>query len=188
MAVVATVTVSHIPFPSRVQRKSLEPDGLAVARLESAGDGSGGNVLHTFRGQAGFLYILRAISAEMDEDGGVNSNPDVELRFDAQWLAAAGGLSQGDFYSVLSMANVGATGGTNRRVSNVLYTEGASAFGRILPLGVIQRTGVFDIFAMNHRENINGNAYVSMVAFDVYRTEAFTVPGILNQLRAGVIR
>ena len=188
MAVVAAATVVHIPFPVRVQTKSLEPDGLATARLESTGDGSGGNVLHTFRGQAGHLYILRGISAEMDEDGGVNSNPDVEIRLDAQHLADAAGLSAGDYYTVISMANVGATGATNRRVATSSFISELLEIGRILPLGKIQRSGVFDVLAMNHRENINLNTYVSKVLFDVYRTEAFTVPGILNQLRAGVIR
>ena len=188
MAVVATTTVTHVPFPSRIDYKSLEPDGLAVARLESTGDGSGGNVLHTFRGQAGFLYILRGISAEMDEDGGVNSNPDVEIRFDAQWIADAAGLSQGDFYSILSMANSGNTGGTNRRVATSSFVSELLEIGRVLPLGKISRSGDSDIFAMNHRENVLNNTYVSMPLFDVYRTEAFTVPGILNQLRAGVIR
>jgi len=188
VAVTAITTVVHIPFPVRVQRKSLEPDGLATARLESTGDGSGGNVLHTFRGQAGHLYILRGISAEMDEDGGVNSNPDVEIRLDVQHLANSAGLSQGDYYTVLSMANVGPTGGTNRRVSNSTFIAAILDYARILPLGEILRTGVFDIMAMNHRENVLSNTYVSKVLFDVYRTEAFTVPGILNQLRAGVIR
>lgn len=188
VAVTDIVTVTHIPFPSRVDYKSLEPDGLAVARLESTGDASGGNVLHTFRGQAGFLYILRGISAEMDEDGGVNANPDIEIRFDAQWIADAAGLSQGDFFSVLSMANVGATGATVRRVPTSSFISELLEIGRILPLGRFQRTGVFDIFSMSHRENVLTNTYVSLPLFDVYRTEAFTVPGILNQLRAGVIR
>jgi len=188
VAVVATATVVHIPFPSRVQVKSLEPDGLAVARLASTGDGSGGNVLHTFRGQAGHLYILRAISAEMDEDGGVNSNPDVEIRLDSQWLANAGGLSQGDLYTVLSMANVGPTGGTARRVATASFIGPLLDYAKTLPLGEIIRTGVFDILAMNHRENVNLNTYVSFPVFDVYRTEAFTVPGILDRLRSGLVR
>ena len=188
MAVTAIQTVVHIPFPVRVQRQSLEPDGLATARLESTGDASSGNVLHTFRGRAGHLYILRGISAEMDEDGGVNANPDVEVRLDVQHLADSAGLSQGDYYTVISMANVGATGGTNRRVATSSFISELLEIGRILPLGKVQRSGVFDILAMNHRENITNNTYVSKVLFDVYRLEAFTVPGILNQLRAGVIR
>ena len=188
MAVVATATVVHVPFVTKVQRKTLEPDGLAVARLASTGDGSGGNVLHTFKGQAGHLYILRSLSAEMDEDGGVNSNPDVAIRFDAQWLADAAGLAQGDFYSILSMANSHATGGTKRRVGTSPFIRDLLEIGKVLPLGKIQRTGTFDIFSMNHRENVNGNAYVSMPLFDVYRTEAFTVPGILDRLRTGLVR
>jgi len=188
MAVVATTTVVHVSFPTRVQYKSLEPDGLAVARLQSTGDGSGGNVLHTFRGQQGFFYILRALSAEMDEDGGVNSNPDVEIRLDAQWLADRAGLSQGDLYTVLSMANVGPTGGTNRRVATSAFIGPLLAYAAHLPLGRVGGVGVFDIMAMNHRENVLTNEYVSFVVFDAFRQEALTIPGVLNQLRQGLIR
>jgi len=188
VAVTAIVTVTHVPFPSKVQYKSLEADGLAVARLASVGDGSGGNVLHTFRGQAGFLYILRNCSAELDETGGVNDTPDVNARFDAQWLADAGGLVQGDYFSVISMVIASSVGATVARVPNPdLMGDMISDFQTLL-LGKIQRTGVFDIFSMNHRKNVNLNNYVSMVLFDVYRTEALTVPGILDRLRYGLLR
>jgi len=188
MAVVATATVVHRPFPVRVQRASLEPDGLAYSQQTSTGDGSGGNVLHTFRGQAGFLYILRAISAEMDEDGGVNSNPDVELRLVAAWLARETAQTDGNLFTVLSMANVGPTGGTNRRVASSTFIGSLLDYARNIFLGTIQRTGNHDILGMNHRENVLNNIYVSSAVFDVYRTEALTVPAILNQLRAGLIR
>jgi len=188
VAVVATVTVTHVSFPTRVQYKTLEPDGLAVARLASAGDGSGGNVLHTFRGQQGFFYILRAISAEMDEDGGVNSNPDIEIRLDAQWLADRAGLAQGDLVSILSMANAHATGATVRRVPTPAFVNGLIRWAELVPLGRVGGVGVFDIMAMSHRENVNGNAYVSFVVYDVFRQEALTIPGVLNQLRQGLIR
>ena len=159
-----------------------------MARLASTGDGSSGNVLHTFRGQQGFFYILRAISAEMDEDGGVNSNPDVEIRLDVQWIADRAGLAQGDLYTVLSMANVGATGGTARRVAGGSFVGALLSMAAHMPLGRVGGVGVFDILAMSHRENVTTNAYVSMAVFDVYRQEALTVPGILNQLREGLIR
>lgn len=188
MAVVAATTVVHIPFPSRVQYKSLESDGLAIARLASVGDASGGNILHTFRGQAGFLYILRGLSAEMTETGAINLTPDIEMRFDAQWLADAAGLVQGDFFTILSMGEAQRAGAVVHRIPLPLFVEDTLEMGRLLPLGKIQRTGEFDIFSMNHGENILNNDYVSMVLFDAYRTEAFTVPGILNQLRAGVSR
>ena len=188
MAVVASQTVTHVPFPSRVQYKSLEADGLAVGRLASVGDGSGGNVLHTFEGQAGFLYVLRNCSAEIDEAGATNNEPDIFVRFDAQWLANAGGLAQGDYTSVISMVVASANGATLSRVPNPDLMRGMISDFETLLLGEISRTGVFDILAMSHRKNVLSNNYVSMVLFDVYRTEALTVPGILDRLRYGLIR
>lgn len=188
MATSDFATAVHLPFPSRRDYKSLETDGLAVARLATAGDASGGNVLHTFRGQAGFLYVLRAISAESDEAGGVNANPDVEIRLDAQWIADAANLTQGDFYSILSMANSAATGAVERRVSLPNFSGLLVEHYRSVFLGKIVRTGVFDLMAMSHRENINGNNYISLVLFDLYRSEALTVPGIMDSLRLGLIR
>ena len=187
MAVVLTGTVVHIPFPSRIDYKSLEPDGLAALRLTSVGDVSGGGVLHTFRGQAGFLYILRGVSTELTETI-TSTGTDVEVRFDAQWVADAAGQSQGDFYSIISMAVSGPEDSTQHRVGTSSFLSELLELGRILPLGKIQRTGNFDIMSLQHRANDNGNIYVSYALFDVYRTEAFTVPGILNQLRAGLIR
>ncbi len=188
MAVAAIVTVSHVTFPTRVQYKSLEADGLAVGRLASVGDASGGNVLHTFRGQAGFLYVLRNCSAEIDETGGVNDTPDINVRFDAQWLANAGGLIQGDYFSIISMVTASAVGATVARVPNPdLLGDMISDFSTLL-LGEIVRTGTPDIFSMSHRKNVLSNNYVSMVLFDVYRTEALTVPGILDRLRYGLVR
>jgi len=187
VAVVAAQTVVHVPFPVRAQRKSLEADGLAVGHLTSTGDGSGGNVLHTFRGQAGFLYVVRFISAEMDEDGGVNANPDVELRLDAQWLAAATNITNGDFFGLISMSNAAATGATNRRVPGFQVFNMVDTASALL-LGTIQRSGIFDIASMSHRENILTNTYVSFMLFDAYRTEALTVPGILDKLRHGLTR
>jgi len=61
-------------------------------------------------------------------------------------------------------------------------------YARNIFLGSIQRTGNHDILGMNHRENVLSNIYTSSAVFDVYRTEALTVPAILNQLRAGLIR
>lgn len=188
MAVVATTTVVHTTFPSRVQYKSLEGDGLAAARLASTGDASGGNVLHTFRGQAGFLYILRNCSVESSEDGAVNASPDVTARFDAQWLADATGLAQGDFVSIISMAQGESDGATLARFPKPDFLHPMVKTFETLLLGKIQRTGVFDILALNHRKNVLNNLYVSIVVFDVYRTEALTVPGILDRLRYGLLR
>jgi hypothetical protein len=171
-----------------VQYKSLEPDGLAVARLQSTGDGSGGNVLHTFRGQQGFFYILRSVSAEMDEDGAANLDSDVEIRLDAQWLADRAGLSQGDLFTVLSMGIVTPAGGTLRRVPLPNFINGLLRYAEHLPLGRVGGVGLFDILSMSHRTNVLTNEYVSFVVFDVYRQEALTVPGVLNQLRQGLIR
>lgn len=188
MAVVASGTVVHIPFPSETQRKSLESDGLALLRIASTGDASGGNVLHTFAGRAGFLYVLRAISAEMQEDGGVNANPDVEVRLDAQWMADQTAQAQGDWYSVLSMANTGATGATVRRVAGGSFNDSlANGYPQLL-LGTIARTGTFDILAMNHRENVTNNTYISYAMFEAYRLEALTVPKIQDTLRTGLVR
>ncbi len=187
MAVTATQTVVHIPFPVRVQRQSLEPDGLAYARLQSTGDGSGGNVLHTFRGQAGNLYILRGISLERDLVG-VGPGRDVEIRLDAQWLADSTGLVQGDFFTVMTMAEAQAAAAPVRAISTPNFINGLLELARILPLGTITRGGVFDILSASHRTNILNDVYTTVLLFDVYRTEAFTVPGILNQLRVGLIR
>lgn len=187
MAVVAAGTVVHIPFPSRLDYKSLEPDGLATLRLNSVGDGTGGGVLHTFRGQAGFLYILRGISAELTETI-TSTGTDVEIRLDAQWIADAAGQSQGDWFSVLSMAVSGPEDSTRKRSATSVFVNELLGLCRLLPLGKLQRTGDHDILSMQHRANDDGNLYVSNVLFDAYRTEAFTVPGILNQLRGGLIR
>jgi len=187
MAVVATGTVVHIPFPSRVQYKSLEADGLATLRLNSVGDGTGGGVLHNFRGQAGFLYILRAMSAELTETI-TSTGTDVEIRLDAQWIADAAGQSQGDWFSVLSMAVSGPEDSTRKRSAVPTFVAELLELARLLPLGKIQRTGDHDILSMQHRANDDGSLYVSNALFDVYRTEAFTVPGILDRLRAGFIR
>jgi len=188
VAVTAIATVVHTTFPSRVQYKSLEPDGLATARIASTGDASGGNVLHTFRGQAGFLYILRNCSTESAEVGAVNASPDVTARFDAQWLADATGLAQGDFVSIISMAQGESDGATISRFSSPLFINDMIQTFQTLFLGKIQRTGVFDILALNHRKNVLSNTYVSIVVFDVYRTESLTIPGILDRLRYGLVR
>lgn len=187
MAVLLTGTVVHIPFPVAVQRKSLEADGLAVLRLQSTGDGSGGNVLHTFRGQAGFLYSLRFISAKLTEVT-VSTGPDVEVRLDAQWLADATGQAAGDFSRILSMATSSPVGATPERVAGGSFPHELEQSGGLIFLGTIQRSGVFDIMAMSHRGNDLNNTYVSYAVFDAYRTEALTVPGILNQLRSGLVR
>lgn len=188
MAVVLTGTVVHLTMPSSVDFKSLEQDGLAVLRLQSTGDASGGNVLHTFRGQRNFLYVLRQVSVEMDEDGGVNANPDVEVRLDAQWIADRTGQAQGDWFTVLSMANVGVTGGTNRRVAGGQFQSSLIEVGGLLPLGQLNTVGVHDIMALNHRENILNNTYTSYALFDVYRSEAFSVPRILDRIKHGLVR
>jgi len=188
VAVVAAATVVHVPFPSRVQYKSLESDGLALVRQQSTGDASGGNVLHTLRGQAGFLYILRTVSVELDEAGTQCSLCDVEIRLDAQWLANAGGQAQGDFYKVLSMAIVNAAGASRRRVAGGTFPHELVDSGRLLLLGEIQRIADHDIMSFSFQENLLNNIYTSFAVFDVYRTEALTVPGILDRLRAGFIR
>jgi len=86
------------------------------------------------------------------------------------------------------MANVGPTGGTNRRVAGGSFVQNMLTIGRVLPLGSIPSVGAHNILSMNHRENILNNVYTSTALFDAYRTEALTVPAFLNQLRAGVIR
>lgn len=188
MAVVIAGTVVHIPFPSRVQYKSLEADGLAVLRQIVTGDASGGNVLHTLRGQAGFLYILRSVSVELDEAGANCTECDVEVRLDAQWLADAAGQAQGDFFKVLSMASVEAIGASRRRVAGGSFPHELVDSGGMLLLGKIQRTGDHDIMSFSFQENTLNNVYTSYAVFDAYRTEALTVPGILDRLRAGFIR
>lgn len=175
-------------MPASVDFKSLEQDGLAALRLQSTGDASGGNVLHTFRGQRNFLYIVRQVSVEMDEDGAVNANPDVEVRLDAQWIADRTGQAQGDWFQVLSMALVTPAGGTGRRVSSGSFLKAAVEVGGLLPLGELGTVGDHDIMALNHRTNVLNNTYTSYVLFDVYRAEAFSVPRILDRIKHGLVR
>jgi len=188
VAVVATGTVVHLTMPASVDFKSLEQDGLAVLRLQSTGDGSGGNVLHTFQGQRNFLYVLRQASVEMQEDGGVNDSPDVEVRLDAQWIADRTGQAQGDWFQVLSMANTGAFGATARRVSSGSFLKALVEVGGLLPLGQLGTVGDHDIMSFSHRKNVLTNLYTSMALFDVYRSEAFSVPRIMDRIKHGLVR
>jgi len=185
LAVLGFGTVQHVPFPVRVQRRTLEPDGIAIASVLATGDGSGGNVLITIRADTNeFFYILKAWSSRV---GGVSTPGQLVVFFSPQWINDINtGTSAFDIECLVNFEQHG----VNFRlragdIADVLRSV------EIVPLGRVQAltAATQDLLVFNYEANVNLQVYDSQVLFYVYRKEALTVPGFLDQLvRPGLIR
>jgi len=185
MAVTDFVTVQHVPFPVARQRRTLEPDGIALFSLATAGDGSGGNVLITVRADDNeFFYILRTIA--LRNNGSVANPGPVVVVSDPEWIDDLSSFSQG--YNIEIATAVIETASAQWRMT----PEGSAAaiaalathpMGKVRPLS----SATQNLILFNWPTNTDASTYHSMGIFYVYRKEALTVPGFLNQLRTPAV-
>lgn len=178
MAILGFATVQHIPFPVQVQRRTLEPDGIAIASVDVTGDGSGGNVLITIRADTNeFFYILKVWSSRV---GGVSTPNQLVVFFNPEWIRDINTGSSA--FNIECLVNFEQHGSNFRlRAQDV---AGVLRSVETLPLGQVQALSAAtqDLMVFNYETNVNLQVYSSQVLFYVYRKEALTVPGFLNQL------
>lgn len=178
MAVLGFGTVQRIPFPTRVQRQTLEPDGIAIASILATGDGSGGNVLVTVRDDTNeFFYILKAWSARV---GAVSTPNQLVVFFPSGWIQDVNtGTSVWDVEMVVNFEQHG----SNFRLSAADIADVLRAVQQ-LPIGRIQQLTATtqDLMVFNFETNVNLQSYECQALFYAYRKEALTVPGFLEAL------
>lgn len=183
MAVVTAVEIELIPFPVRIQQRTLEPDGLAVGQTSILGDGSGGNSQITFRGPTSHLYVLRQVS--LQATGSATTPGNGEWTGRAFWIADSS-AGDGLFVNIAGAAQSSAF--SNRFViTSVTAKDLVDGFSRI-PLGaVISRPSSSNGFFIIDYDNITGQTILARVVFTAYRREALTVPGFLDTLAGKAI-
>lgn len=179
MAVVDFVTVQHLPFPTRIQRRSLEPDGIAIFAVRTTGNGSGGNVLVTVRSDtAEFFYLLKSWNIRV---ASASTPGEFVFVFNPEWLE--------DVNSSPTAFNVEASMPVRAHGSNFRIGSAGSAevlrIAELVPLGKVAPLvgATQDLVLFNYETNVNTSTYDSVGMFWVYRKEALTVPGFLESLR-----
>jgi len=184
VAISIAQTVELIPFPSRVDFKSLEPDGVAVAYRVNTSDGSGGNHLLEIRAASTHLYVLKNFSIEAD---GVSSPGQTEMLLRATWAQDAATIAQQHFYQAFAFATV--AGLTTRFIVSTGVIQQIQTGARNLILGsfapVIASSNPIAAVSV---ENINAQVLTWTFQFWAYRREAFTIPGTLEALAGGLVR
>lgn len=187
MAVTDFVTVQHVAFPVRVQRRTLEPDGIALFSLKTDADASGGNVLVTVRADTNeFFYILKALSLRVNISA-AQPGP-VAVVWNPEWIEDLQSFAQG--FNLELLLNLAETTTANWR-PQVQDVAAAIAAGKTMPLGKVRPLSATtqDLMLFNFVTNTDGADYFCQGVFYVYRKEALTVPGFLDQLvRPGLIR
>lgn len=187
MAVLGFVTVQHVPFPVRVQRRTLEPDGLAFFSLKTEGDASGGNVLITVRSDTNeFFYVLKSISLRVNISA-ANPGP-VGIIWNPDWIEDLSAFSQVFNLELFSAVTETTTQNWRMQTRDV---EGAIAAGLTMPMGKVKAltSATQNVMIFNWKTNTNGGDYFSQGIFYAYRKEALTVPGFLDALvRPALIR
>jgi len=185
VAVLGFATVQIRPFPVRIQRRTLEPDGIAFATTQETGDGSGGNVLVTIRADNNeFFYVLQAWTVRV---GAASSPGELVVVYNPEWIDDGSAFS----ISFNSEMRVGMVAhGANFRPTSAGVAEVLIA-GRHLPLGKISPLvgATQNLMLFNFETNVNLGDYATAVYFYTYRKEALTVPGFLEALASpGLVR
>lgn len=182
MAVVESVTARLVPFPVQKQRRTLEPDGILYGSRATAGDGSGGNIQHRYDAPTSHLYVLRSIHLE---HAGTTNPGSVAVTGFSEWLFDASSFVA-NFAVILRMSQA-------QFSASVWFNNGGDVVGllevfRNLILGTISPPlGANDITVVDF-DNVNAQTSTSRLMWHAYRKEAFTVPGILDRLRSGLVR
>lgn len=187
MAVLDFVTVQHVPFPVQIQRRTLEPDGIAIFSLATTGDGSGGNVLITVRSSDNeFFYVLRAVSLSVGPSA-ANPGPVVVI-WNPEWVEDVSAFAAA--FNLELVMDVLETTSANWRIQT-LDVAGALSSGLTTPLGKVKAlsSATQNLMLFNWATNTNAAVYRSQGIFYAYRKEALTVPGFLEALiRPGLVR
>ena len=184
MAISIAQTVELVPFPSRVQVKSLEPDGVAVLYRTNTSDGSGGNHLLEIRAASSHLYILKNFSVEAD---GVTIPGQAELLLRARWAADATSIAQQHFYQTFAFSTV--IGLTTRFIPTSGVIQQIQTGARNLILGsYAPLPSASNPIAAISVENLDTQVLTWTLQFWAYRREIFTVPGTLESLAGGLVR
>ncbi len=187
MAVLGFVTVQQVPFPVRRQRRTLEPDGIALFSLKTDADASGGNVLVTVRSDTNeFFYILKALSLGVN-NAATQPGPAVVL-FTPAWLSDLEVFPDAINFELLVNLAESTTGVWRPQGQDI--AAGIMA-GQTVPLGKVRPLAIAtqDLMLFNFVDNINNADYLTKGLFYAYRKEALTVPGFLDQLvRPALIR
>jgi len=182
VAITDFTTLEIVPFVTRVQRKALEPDGIAVGKIISTGDGSGGSIVQTFRAPSSHVYVLKALGEEMD--GGTLPGTS-EIRFITAHLAESSSIAQVDFHTASGLS----LSVTNRHIGNSITRVHDTIKNMVLGSGRRVAITANDIMVYRYATNTTGQTYTTTVAFYAYRVEAMTVPGFLeNVLVPGTVR
>lgn len=188
MAITTPVVVRIIPFPSILQRTSLEPDGIAVARLLITGDASGGEVQFEVRGPSSHLYKLRNHSIEMLVGPG---DPAALIEFKRTWVEELTDITDFDAFNFVS---IGAFI-SNTDYNNVMDRN--DPYDRQFLLGSINRlsTAANPLILYRVATNTLNATYDLKVEFTAWRRESIQQPGFIDvldgrvsQLRAGLVR
>ncbi len=176
MAISIASTVTLIPFPSRVQVKSLEPDGVAVVQRADAGDASGGNHLLEIRAASSHLYVLKNFSVEAD---GGSQPGQSELLLRARWASDAAPVDQQHFYQSFAFATV--AGLTTRFIPTTGVIQQIQTGARNLILGSFAPLpdASNPIMAISVPNGGASQTLTWTYQFWAYRREAFTIPGTL---------
>jgi len=188
VAVLDFVTVQLIPFPTRRQRATLEPDGVAIFALETTGDGSGGNVLVTIRADNNeFFYVLRSISPAASNTGAGDPGAAVVI-LNPAWIQDATAFTpvfQLEAYVDLVVTTTGVHRAIGRDIAGALQMAQHVPVGKVSPLTASTQ----DLALVNYILNVNSAVYRTMGVFFAYRKEALTVPGFLEALASpGLVR
>jgi len=188
VAVTGFDTVQHIGFPTLRQARTLEPDGIAVFANESTGDGSGGNVLITIRAdQTEFLYILKTLVFRVNGSA-ANPGPVVAI-LNPEWVQDV--QLSAEPYDI-EMSIILREGVTTQWRADSTHVDSFLRICSTMPTGKITSltTGqLTDLLRLNYPVNTNTAGYETVGTFFMYRREALTVPGFLDQLvRPGLIR
>jgi len=188
VAVLDFVTVQVVPFPVRVQRRTLEPDGLALFTVETTGDGSGGNVLVTVRADSNeFFFLLKTVSAGAENLGASDAGM-VVMVFNPEWLNDLSVFPTTfnlEAWVDLILTTTGVQRQVGRDVAGVLQLGAQMPLGKVSPL----TSATQNLFLLNYNTNVNSAIYRSSGLFYAYRKEALTVPGFLEALiQPGLIR
>jgi len=185
VAVLGFATVQLIPFPTRIQRRTLEPDGIAVFQTQDTGDGSGGNLLVTVRADTNaFFYVLKAFTARVNA---VSTPGELVVNYNPEWLNDVTASSV--FFNVEVALAFIAHGSTFR--PDAIGVAAALRAGETLPLGKISAltSATQNLLLFNYETNVNAGVYSTVGMLYAYRKEALTVPGFLETLiQPGLLR
>jgi len=183
MAITTQFTVSIVPWPSVLQRASLEPDGLAVVRGLITGNATGGEVQHSILAPSSHLYQLRGFTFEIL---GAANNPVCILEYKRDWAHNLSEITDFDAYNFVSLGQF---------ISDTWYNnvmDRNDPWDRRHLLGSFARVSdaANELVLTRLSPNVDTVTYDFKAEFMAWRRESIMQPGFIQQLegRVSVLR